>query len=78
MAKNTENKFDPELLDCINNVRDNILAGAQKVNMSKDEINQVLIQEDRKLKSSDGQNLIYSEPYAAIINSVREDFVSLS
>lgn len=78
VARNMENKIDPELLDCINKVRDNILAGAQKVNMSKDEINQVLIEEDRKLKSSDGQSLIYSEPYSDIIKSEREDSVSLS
>lgn len=77
-ARNMENKIDPELLDCLNKVRDNVLVGAKKFNMSKDEINQVLISEERKLKSSEGQNLIYSEPYADIINIERENSVSLS
>ena len=77
-ARNMENKIDPELLDCLNKVRDNVLVGAQKFNMSKDEINQVLISEERKLKSSAGQSLIYSEPYSDIIKSEREDSVSLS
>jgi len=65
-VKDVENKVDEGLQNCLNSIKTSIISYATKLGLSKDELNQILIAEDKRLKSNDGQKEIFENAYGEL------------